>query len=121
MGSQWIDINDLEDVAYQTLDIYTNPSGNQPNNTIVTRDMLRDVEQILVGADPLSSGGSQFIDVNISANVVNPNDGRNVVSISFSNLNTTVVQNFNVNSNMRIQMLETNGKYIMLNNMVLTR
>ena len=101
LGSQWIDINDLEDVAYQTVDIYTNPSGNQPDNTIVTRDTLRDAEQILVGADPLSSGGSQFIDVNISANVVNPNDGRNVPSISFSNLNTTVVQNFNVNSNMR--------------------
>ena len=101
LGSQWIDIDDLEGVAYQTLDIYTNPSGNQPNNTIVTRDMLRDAEQILVGADPLSTGGSQFIDVDISANVVNPNDGRNVPSISFSNLNTTVVQNFNVNSNMR--------------------
>ena len=101
LGSQWIDINDLEDVAYQTLDIYTNPSGNQPDNTIVTRDTLRDAEQILVGADPLSTGGSQFIDVNISTNVVDPNDGRIVPSISFSNLNTAVVQNFNVNSNMR--------------------
>ena len=101
LGSQWIDINDLEDVAYQTLDIYTNPSGNQPNNTIVTRDTLRDAVQILVGADPLSTGGSQFIDVNISTNVVDPNDGRIVPSISFSNLNTAVVQNFNVNSNMR--------------------
>lgn len=101
LGSQWIDIDDLEDVAYQKVDIYTNPSGNQPNNTIVSRDTLRDAEQILVGADPLSTGGSQFVDVNISTYVVNPNDGRIVPSISFSNLNTAVVQNFNINSNMR--------------------
>jgi len=101
LGSQWIDIDDLEDVAYQKVDIYTNPSGNQPNNTIVSRDTLRDAEQILVGADPLSTGGSQFVDVNISTYVTNPNDGRIVPSISFSNLNTAVVQNFNINSNMR--------------------
>lgn len=101
LGSQWIDIDDLEDVAYQKVDIYTNPSGNQPNNTIVSRDTLRDAEQILVGADPLSTGGSQFVDVNISTYVTNPNDGRIVPSISFLNLNTEVVQNFNINNNMR--------------------
>ena len=49
----------------------------------------------------MSTGGSQFVDVNISTYVTNPNDGRIVPSISFLNLNTEVVQNFNINNNMR--------------------